>query len=185
MKLKRNVLLCLALLLVAGLLTMQNYQLHFTPQAAYEDACMGLIGRVRSTVGVYDAGDRQYFLSREDDLVSVHAIRRTAGCFWTTGSSSTSNVHGNRFCSNYIVLNSVPLAYAIPLDPEVDRICLRLDQEDGPSKSLSTAPPYGDLYFWYLPGYSPGEDPLDALRGYTLVFSAYASDGTLLDEVCH
>lgn len=184
MKVKRNVLLCLVLLLAAGFLTLRNYQLHFTPQAAFEDACLGSEGRVLNTVGIYDASDRQYFLCREEETVSIRAVQRM-GPFWTTGSFSGNSIHGDYFHTNYIILNSVPLAYAIPLDPEVDRICLRLDQEGGPSKSLSTAPPYGDLYFWYQPGYSPGEDPLDVLRGYTLVFSAYASDGTLLDEVCY
>jgi hypothetical protein len=175
----------MVLLLAAGWLTMRNCLLHFTPRAAFEDACLGSQGYILNTVGVYDASNQQYFLCREEGQMAVCSVKRAAGLFWTTADRTTYPVEGDYLCAKQIVLNRVPLACAVALRPEVDCIFLRLDDQNGRSQSLSTAPPYGDLYFWYLPDYFTGQDVWEALDGYCVTFLALDADGNILEEVSY
>ena len=180
MKLKRNVLLCLALLLLCGLFILRSQHLFFSPHAAFEDACLGRNGQVLTTIGSYDAEDQQYFFIRNSSTVSIYTVRQTGGIFWTPGSCVDDPVHGQLFWPNRLVLSNIPLACAVPLAPEIARISLRLEWKDGNSADLSPSVICGDLHFWHLPDALPAAEEAE-IWDCTFVFSAYGADGTLLE----
>ncbi len=187
MKIKRNVLICAALLLAAFWLNLRWFYVHLTPAAAFRDYFLGLWGRTPTVLGTYDGdGTRFYFVQdnrsnwENGDFAAVYWANQ-AGPFWRSGSAITYNevsvprrgMEANAFQD---------FACVFRCDPDVDRISLRVDYQDGrPSLSLPTPEPYGKLYFWYLPDHSIGEGLYYPRGDYKLVFTAYDKSGRVLD----
>lgn len=193
MKLKRNVLICAVLLLAAFWLNMRWFYVHFTPDAAFRDYFLGLWGRTPTVLGTYDGdGTRFYFvqdnsMEKDGDFAAIYQVNR-AGPFWRSFNAVTFNEASvPREGMEVHVFGSDSLyACAFCCDPNVEQILLRIEYSDGqPSHALPTLEPYGDLYFWYLPDTSLGQDLEHVLEDCMFVFTAYDAEGKLLQRLAY
>ena len=184
MRLKQKTLLCAALLLAAALLGMQTSHLHFTPRAAFEDACLGRYGYIPTSVGTFRSDRAQYIFTQEAGQPGVWVADR-AGPLWFLHDQRDIRLTSEPFCPTCIFdrADSTSVA-AFRMEPDIDRLLLTVTLPDGREQELPAPTQYEDIFFWYLPDTLSGQELNDIQeQGFTSHFRAYDEQRILLYEL--